>query len=245
MIPLANGSERRYSLRPELARQMEEARGAVASEDGEATAARLRLRWGDDGYVFSETIVYMIRCYLVRGDERRAERLTEALLARVGPRVGARLRRVAPGLAGRLAEDVVQEVVAALWPEIANPGAEFLETNFEHVLSLRTIDAVRRLTVERATTVDLDDGEAAWDPPVEDLGLLAIDDLDGLAKLIARAPSWRARLVCWYLALGLPVEDTSHPDRSISGLLGVTSRTVRNDLRAIRAALEGAKELLS
>lgn len=245
MIGLANGSERRYSLRPELARQMERAREAVAKDDGESMAARLHLRWGDDGYVFSETIVYMIRCCIVSGDERRAERLTEALLARVGPRVGARLRRVAPGLAGRLADDVVQEVVLALWPEISDPGAEFLETNFEHVLSLRTIDAVRKLTVERATTVDLDDGESAWEPPVDDLGLLAVDDIDGLARLIERAPSLRARMVCWYLALGLPVEDKAHPDRSISGLLGVTARTVRNDLQAIRAAFEGAKELLT
>lgn len=244
MVPLADGSERRYTLRPELAQQMEEARAAVESDGGDSVRRRADLRWGDDGYVFSETIVYLIRCCLIRGDHGRADRFAEALLSRVGPRVGARLRRVAPGLVGRLADDVVQEVVVALWPEIANPAAEFLETNFEHVLSLRTIDAVRRLTVERATTVEPDGDDPAWEPPVEDLGLQAIDDLDALARLIARAPSSRAQMVCWYLALGLPVEDKAHPERSISGLLGVTSRTVRNDLQAIRAAFEGAKEVL-
>src|SRR5579859_3016271 len=138
MIPLANGSTRRYSLRPELARQLEEVRDAVGRNETDSILRRLGRRWGDDGYVFNETIVYMIRCFLAQGDESRADMFTEGLLARVGPRVGARLRRIAPGLAARLTDDVVQEVVVSIWPEIANPAAEFLETNFEHVLSLRT-----------------------------------------------------------------------------------------------------------
>jgi predicted transcriptional regulator len=74
--------------------------------------------------------------------------------------------------------------------------------------------------------------------------LEGVEQHHDLDRLLRHIPDKRVR---WALRMrveiGLPVEDQEHPERSISGILGVTPRTIRNYFQAASRVLAEAKEV--
>ena len=253
MIPLAHGASRKYTLRPEVEEQLYEVRHAMASGRLDDRFWRqCEVRRGEDGYLCDETLVYCLRCCRCQQQQRQADRLGEILFGRLGPRIGATLRNKAASLTREQRDDIVQETLALLWPVIEDPSQEFAEAAFERVRFNHTIDALRRLTVGRTMHVESLSEPYAKDEEHDvtladtlghdDPALANVEQEIDLLRLLACLPDPRIRRAVHYRALGLPVEDAEHPMRSISGLLGVTPRTIRNYFKTAAQVLAHQKE---
>ena len=187
-----------------------------------------------------ETLTHGIRRLQAAGRTQAAEQVANRLIERIAPLVA----RIAAGQAvlPDEREDLQQMALTQMWQEVYNPAPqhEFWEVHFAHMLRVTCADAAERLRRQRAherpfhrgTT---DDGDA-WneedtiaDPRAFEPALLAPEALAQLDGNVRRA--------LYLKTLGFKERSKDSGEPTISSLLGVSDRTVRNYLRAAEETL--------
>jgi RNA polymerase sigma factor (sigma-70 family) len=191
--------------------------------------------------VAPETLVHGIRRLRTAGEAAAADTVMSLLIERISGLVAAVAYSQAVLPEDR--EDIVQATFIQVWNEITDtrPQFEFWEVHFNHMVRLACADAAERLRQARRherpfRTATNDDGDT-WS---EESTLADPEAIEGSA-LVAEAlaqldgPVRRA----FYLKMqGFKEKskDTSEP--TISTILGVSDRSVRNYLRAAELTLQ-------
>lgn len=232
MIPRATGEPRRFVPNAEVVAQLEEMAPLAHRAPGELMWRRLRAARSEPGYVSDEVVVYLFRRYHVQGQHQIANDLSALLADRIARRLGNYLRSRLPGKPW-LHEEIVNHAQTALWSALLDLRSDFAEANFSVFCTRHAIDAMRQLPID-TQSIDEPGGDDAASPSIGDRlpdshdPILAADDDMALLELLACLPEPALRRAVYYRFIGFPVEDADDPRHSISGLLGVTPRTVRN-----------------
>jgi len=187
-----------------------------------------------------ETLVHGIRRLLAAGQRAAADRALEALIERISPLVASIAWSQTVVAEDR--EDIVQTTFIQLWREVADatPQHEFWEVHFNHMVRLACADAAERLRQacrhERPFYTGTSDDGDTWseeatlaDPrPIESTVLVneALAQLEG-----------NVRRAFYLKMLGYKEKSKDTDELTISSILGVSDRSVRNYLRAAEQAL--------
>ncbi|HUS14995.1 MAG TPA: sigma-70 family RNA polymerase sigma factor [Chloroflexia bacterium] len=193
-----------------------------------------------EGATALETLVHGIRRFRAAGRQAEAQVVAEWLIERAAPLVA----RIARGQAVRAEdrEDLAQTALLQMWQEVQNslPQHEFWEVHFAHMLRLACADAAERLRrpgeherpFKRGTSDDGDpwnEEDTLADPRALEPAMLvpeALAQLDG-----------NVRHALYLKTLGYKERSKDSSEPTISSLLGVSDRTVRNYLRAAEETL--------
>ncbi len=215
------------------------------------------------GQVPLEVLVKVLRVAVVQGERERERRLFEMLLARVQAANEQWVKRVLAGmrvLAGEraaLAADLHADLCETLLRELRDPQQRFWETHFQQSLRFarqhvyerfliyegrwhdqrfgpgRRVPSLLISSLERAVSSQQEAAEALeiCDERAQE-ALLHIEQTD-IARYILALPE-RLRVVVWLIFW----ED--HTEKTVSKLLAISERTVRNRLQAALAQLRQA-----
>ncbi len=187
-----------------------------------------------------ETVVHGIRRLVRAGRDGAVQDACALLIARCTPLLAAiaRSQPVAPGEH----EDLVQAATLQMWQEVCDLAAqhEFWEVHFNYMLRIACRDAAERLRRQRRherpfRRRETDDGEL-WDeadtlvdPTAGEPALIVPEALAQLDGNVRRA--------FWLKTQGYKERSKDASEPTISSLLGVSDRTVRNYLRSAEEIL--------
>jgi DNA-directed RNA polymerase specialized sigma24 family protein len=232
-----------YIRRPDAELQIEKTLTLSRPQILQMVAARKRRDESD--YLLDETIVYFLREARINDDGE----MIEALFAELNRRIWKLLAKFRAGNEADF-EDFVQRVEMAILEKIFDMNsnaADFAQVQFgSFVLSEakavwkgNLVKLKREQELFETTRAEGDESEdenrlenisGANDLPAESRLIIA----EGLKKL---AP--HQRTVAVMLLDGFQIESKNAGETTISGHLGVSSRTIRNWIKEMRAALEG------
>jgi DNA-directed RNA polymerase specialized sigma24 family protein len=188
----------------------------------------------------AETLVYCLRQFLGRGDRASARRVAELLLPRCARTVNKQARNWFSQLA-QDQEDMRQEVHCQLWQELCDARERYWEARFYHALKCLGFDVARRLarTGEREqpwpSYVD-EEGDLV-DVDFEDPDLVDPDERVFLAQALGRLGEPLRTAIYLRYVEEWPIHSQNPAALTISSVLGVTDRTVRNYIKSGRKGL--------
>jgi len=187
-----------------------------------------------------ETLVHGIRRLCADGRNHDAEVVADRLIDRATPLIARVAKSISVSADER--EDVIQEATIRMWKEVgdASPQHEFWEVHFERMVRLACKDAADPLyrarkherPFMRGTSTEgdtWDEEETLADPQALEPALLVPEALAQLGGNERRA--------MYLKTLGYKERSKDSAEPTISSILRVSDRTVRNYLRAGEAAL--------
>ena len=191
-------------------------------------------------HLAAETLVYCLRQFMARGDAPSARRVAELLLPRC-KRTVLKHAWIWFSTSEEDRNDMRQEVHCQLWKELRDPTERYWEVRFYHALKCLCYDVAKRLS-------QVGEGEEPWPRYVDEEGILIeidIEDPDlvdpdewifmqqNLGRLDepVRTAVYLRDIEEW------PIHSQDPSVVTISRMLRVTDRTVRNYLNTGRAKL--------
>lgn len=186
-----------------------------------------------------ETLVHGIRRLRRAGDNEGAHALVDVLIELATPLLERAARRQFPHSEDDR-QDALQLVALQLWREVidTSPQEEFWEINFKHMIVRASSDAAGKIRRQREHERPFhrsDDG--TWDEellhPDPAFGDSADHSfLDGVVWSEALAQlDGNVQRAIYLKAKGMKIASKNPHEQTISAVLGVTDRTVRNYLR--------------
>lgn len=188
----------------------------------------------------AETLVHGIRRLVKAGRHGEAEQVAQALIERVTPLVA----RIAAGqvLLAEDREDLVQTVLVQMWQEVYDPAPqhEFWEVHFAHMLRVACGDAAERLRRPREHERSFKRGQSEDGDPWSEEDTIADPQTGEPALLVPEALAQldgNVRRALYLKTLGYKERSKDVGEPTISSLLRVSDRTVRNYLRTAEEIL--------
>jgi DNA-directed RNA polymerase specialized sigma24 family protein len=195
-------------------------------------------------YLKPEELVRVLRQFLSVGDRQSAHRIGEELMERWGQYVLRLAWKWFPHSEPDC-RDMRQEVWTRLWHEMANPQRRYWEQSFRVALDHLCIDVRRAMTRPGkrgdCALVGMSDEDREQDETglldVVDPGpgpldaLLRAEHADWLVRAFPTLPLGYQRALFLRHILGWPVSSHDPDTKTISAVLDVDPRTVRNYLR--------------
>lgn len=201
-------------------------------------------------YLQEECLVYFIRNYFRKDRKDIVNGLSEILLQRSAKAINVKLQALEPDVNRDAYNDVVNELFIRIF-DMESDRADFLQVRYWYALKMLTISVFRKYcefskqtqrTVSLSTLEDLDlhanDHEVtsvSWDdvlnppPSVEQLVLKE----DALSMLEERR---RTAFILYHEGWQVESQDPAEP--TISSILNITGRTIRNWLKEAQQQLE-------
>ncbi len=199
----------------------------------------LRRAQGNDesapGFVYAETLTYLLREHLRSGQTEPAWKIAEALLARVASYVAGEIRKW-PSFAGAHGEDCQRDIYHHLYEALFDLSAksEFWEVRFWcclHRSSLNCAKKYQRLTQNEMHVAPFDeDGEDFLARLPDNPGLSTQDKLELNEALSQLDHLQRAAFLLFY--------QENWPQQKIARYFNVDDRTIRNWLTRARKRLQ-------
>ena len=194
---------------------------------------------------FEETLVFAMRALVRSGNRAATEPLLERLLECAERRVAEHLNRLLRSWEDR--EDAARTVAARLWEEVfdLSPQKSFWDINFTWKLKKCCIDAVQPHYRQRANERQFKRSETSDDRYPDEAASLP-DPVEIDADLYV--PEWLMQLegVVRQAAVlkyhGYQEKSNDPTEDTISSLLGVTDRSVRNYLKKAREILSAGRD---
>ena len=187
-----------------------------------------------------ETLVHGIRRLNRAGRTAEAQAMADLLVERVAPLV-ARIAYAQAVPAGDR-EDLAQMALTQMWQEVYDsaPQHEFWEVHFAHMVRLSCGEAAERLRRQRRHERPFkravsDEGDA-WSEEDSLADPQALEPVLLLPEALAQLEG-NVRRALYLKSLGYKERSKDAGEPTISSLLGVSDRTVRNYLRAAEAIL--------
>ncbi|MBS1796679.1 MAG: hypothetical protein JSS81_22805 [Acidobacteria bacterium] len=235
-----------FVRRPEVEAQLAE----IVALDREEIFARLDNRNRDSGdYLFDETLVYLLREARRENDEQTVETLYPELNRRLWKLFKSYFKYFdEPADFEDFGQKVELEIIRKLL-DVETDAADFAEVMFGKFVAMQTHGAWRgslnRIVREKALFQDARpaDGDDAPEPQFESKELSAEKRLI-LREMISKLPP-NIMLVAALLLDGWQIESRDENEPTISKMMNVSSRTIRNWLKEARRILaddEGEKE---
>jgi len=187
-----------------------------------------------------ETLVHGIRRLQTAGRLLDAERVAQWLVERASPLVS----RIAGSqvVPADDRDDLAQTALIQMWQEVYNtaPQHEFWEVHFSHMLRMACADAAERLRRQRAHERPFKRGTTeagdAWSEEDNLADPLAVEPALLVPEALAQLDG-NVRRAVYLKTLGYKERSKDSGEPTISSLLGVSDRTVRNYLRAAEETL--------
>jgi DNA-directed RNA polymerase specialized sigma24 family protein len=233
-----------YFRRPEVEEQLGYACSLKSDELFAAFPAKSR---DEKGYLFDETLVYMVRDALEKGDRADYEALYGALYERIWKILRHfRYRFNKNGEQGQF-EEFAQQVsvmITIKLLDIESDAADYAQVNFgDFVVSAARTElksvyrTASRQTDDSAFWEEGEDQPASRVERIEDLRT-GHDKLYELRDVLMKIPEPKRTAVV-LVGEGWPIESIDPNEPTVSRLLGVTPRTIRNWLKEARNILGG------
>lgn len=232
--PLARGYTREQAVAAEIA--------ALRRQPAEAFWRRVTSR--DGAAAPPECLIYLAREFRMRGDERAAWRVIEALEKRVAATVMRALVRL-PFMSRDQREELLDSLVCALYEAwlSEDPAHAFWEVRFNLCLKRAIIDAVKRFRRAAENEVSpgqwTDEEDSPGDPMERVVDSGALDPQTWAVARMSLAALPEPLRTAFYLRHfeDWPEESGDPNQPSIARYLNVTGRSVRNYLRRAEALL--------
>ncbi len=232
-----------YTRRPEVEQQLQELALNGFAFDENALNNRER---NSDGYIYDETLVYLIRIAKEAGDDQILNTLYIELDRRAGLLLGKFRRELFPDDPAGF-DDFKQDIAMALLTKIIDTesdAGDYAQVNFGDYLLRVAHDTrkgvFRRLRQRPVLFGDVrpwDDGEGEpFENQITGPGS-RIDDALAAREAIALLPEKIKLAAAMYYLDGWQIESNSPSFGTISGYFGVSGRTVRNWLAEARRIL--------
>jgi RNA polymerase sigma factor (sigma-70 family) len=187
-----------------------------------------------------ETLVHGIRRLLAAGRGAEAQTVADVLIERAAPLV----TRIAYSQVVAVSDhdDLVQNALVQMWQEVFNlgPQHEFWEVHFAHMVRMACLDAADRLRRQRAHERPFKRGVSAEGDPWSEEDTLpdpeALEPVLDVPEAMAQLDG-NIRRALYLKVLGFKERSKDKNEPTISSILGVSDRTVRNYLRAAEEIL--------
>ncbi len=229
---------RQYERLPHI----EQAIDAAVQQDDATLSTRAMLPRGADNYLANECLVYLIREAKRQANRRRLMVLVELLVRRCAANLSA---TVSSDLAGavELREDIVGqflELIATDGTEKDKLKLDFFEVRFHRAFQKLRIDAVRKHLTRSRVERPREHVERLSTPPSHERDIEV--DLSRISEhLDVLTQDERTAIGLKYLK-GLPEHSRDPNKPTISKLMGVSDRMVRNYLKSAKDKLRAAME---
>lgn len=194
-----------------------------------------------DGQFAAETLVYCLRQFSANGDAAAARRVAGLLLPRCGPTILKHARKWF-GKSDEDQEDMRQEVHYQLWKELRDPTERFWEVRFYLALKRLCYDVAKRLSRqserEQAWPQYVDEQGNLTEREFEDTHVIRPDERVFVEQALGRLEEPLRTAMYLRVVEEWPIHSQDRSALTISGVLGVTDRTVRYYISRARKQLE-------
>lgn len=200
----------------------------------------------DAGQLKAETLVYLARELLAKGEDRLMGKLVlDHIYKRVTPIAAGNCH----GLSEAQTEEVIEKVLylvnrELLWPKELVP-LPYLEISFGHFVKRKTLNKARDAR-RQPNTVSLDEESVDHVPPIDPQEFertkrelsMRLDIKMAIEKVLPRMKEEiRVAFEYWYYH-DIPIQAKRPGEKSIEKLVARDKRTVHNWLKKVFAALE-------
>ncbi len=233
-----------YERRPDTELQIAE----VVARGREKLVERVS-NGGSDPKLLDETLIYLIREAWRTNDEQMVQMLFAELDGRL-----IRFFSLLRDEENRLDEDMIQTVKMRLWQKLSDSEgnmADFAEVQFGRFIKFLKWEVAKREYARRAENAEhleyeTGDDEGSGMQSIENYGAAA-DPRPSPVELLEFKEAFAElnetqRKIAALLKEGWPIESKDPNEITISKVLNVTSRTIRNRIAEIREKVSGLKE---